>query len=107
MTDDEITRDEEAARIDGNYMALRYIAEVRQLQKELIRQTSRADANWDGLNDAEMEIAEMTAARDEACNLADEGWAYAGDYFRDKWQATPQIEALRKVGAIDQLRRGK
>lgn len=61
----------------------------------------------EGIEDLQRQLAAMTAARDEACDLADEGWAYAGDYFRDKWQATPQIEALRQVGTVDQLRRGK
>ena len=47
---------------------------------------------------AESQLVAMTAARDEACDLAEDGSAYAGEYFREKWQCAESIAALRKVG---------
>jgi hypothetical protein len=42
--------------------------------------------------------AERDAARAvalEACDVAEEGWAYAGEYFRDKWDAGGRLANLR------------
>jgi hypothetical protein len=41
LTDDELDRDEEAARLDGNYMALRYMREVRALRQQALTQEER------------------------------------------------------------------
>lgn len=39
----------------------------------------------------------LLTALDEAIELAIEGWAYASDYFREKWEYEPRIDGLRKV----------
>jgi hypothetical protein len=44
------------------------------------------------------EIDRLRALLVEACDLADEGWAYAGDYFRDKWRCEERLSTLRNTG---------
>lgn len=34
---------------------------------------------------------------EEALDLAEEGWDYASDYFRDKWECERQFKELRVV----------
>jgi predicted metal-dependent phosphoesterase TrpH len=51
---------------------------------------------WRAARDAA--VAERDSARAvalEACDLAEEGWAYAGEYFRDKWDAGGRLANLR------------
>jgi hypothetical protein len=44
------------------------------------------------------EIDRLRALLVEACDLAAEGWAYAGDYFRDKWRVDERLSTLRSTG---------
>jgi hypothetical protein len=39
----------------------------------------------------------LRVALTEAADLAEEGWAYAGDYFNEKWNAPKRIAELRKL----------
>lgn len=36
-------------------------------------------------------------AFEEAIELAEEGWGYASDYFRDKWECERQFKELRAI----------
>jgi uncharacterized NAD(P)/FAD-binding protein YdhS len=42
-------------------------------------------------------IASLKAALREACDLAEEGWEYASDYFRDKHDSAGRIAELLKL----------
>ena len=58
-------------------------------------------AQWAAEVELERERAERLAeALDDAIQLADEGWAYAGDYFREKWNYVGQADALRAILAV-------
>lgn len=46
------------------------------------------------------ENARLRAALVDAIELADEGWAYAGDYVTVRWAATERLAALRAVMPI-------
>jgi hypothetical protein len=37
------------------------------------------------------------AAFQEAVDLAQEGWSYASDYFREKWSYEERVKALRAL----------
>ena len=67
-----------------------------------LRRIEQAALEWDllvaRLRAAETRIVELEAALVEACDLASEGWDYAGDYFREKWRADERVERLRKIG---------
>ena len=41
------------------------------------------------------EAARLRKALQEAIALAEEGWGYAGDYFREKWGYEQQMAALK------------
>jgi hypothetical protein len=41
--------------------------------------------------------ASALEALEEAIDLADEGWAYADDCYRDKWDFEPRIAKLRAL----------
>jgi len=41
------------------------------------------------------EVARLKAALREAIMLAEEGWGYAGDYFREKWDYEEQLATLK------------
>jgi hypothetical protein len=43
------------------------------------------------------ELASLKAALREACDLAEEGWEYASDYFRDKHDSAGRIAELLKL----------
>lgn len=50
---------------------------------------------------AEAEVTRLRAALADACELAEEGWSYAGDYFRDKWGYAERMAAARAaLGAV-------
>jgi hypothetical protein len=58
------------------------------VRQELLRRLSAGDA-------AVAEVARLKAALREAIGLAEEGWGYAGDYFREKWGYAGQLAALK------------
>lgn len=43
----------------------------------------------------EAEVARLREALVDASDLAEEGWAYAGDYFNDKWDSAARIAKCR------------
>jgi len=43
-------------------------------------------------------LAATKSALKEACDLAEEGWAYAGEYFQQKWDCAGKIAELRAIG---------
>jgi len=57
-------------------------------RQELLRRLTAGEA-------AVAEAARLKAALQEAITLAEEGWGYAGDYFRTKWGYAGQIAALK------------
>jgi hypothetical protein len=44
---------------------------------------------------ARAEAARLRDSLAEACDLAEEGWAYAGEYLNEKWDTKNQIAGLR------------
>ena len=58
------------------------------IHAELLRRLSAGDA-------AAAEVARLRKALQEAIALADEGWGYAGEYFREKWGYEQQLAALK------------
>jgi hypothetical protein len=46
---------------------------------------------------SDLERIRLRSGLREAIQLADEGWAYAGEYFRDKWDCESRIAELRKL----------
>lgn len=44
---------------------------------------------------SEAEVERLRAALVDASELAEEGWAYAGEYFWQKWDARARLDALR------------
>ena len=67
---------------------------------EALRKCHRDDVDLTTQLESERDAA--TASRDrlramlaECCEIAEEGWAYAGDYFRDKWCDAARLAALR------------
>lgn len=52
-------------------------------------------ARDDAVTDAEMRCALATQALQQAIDLAEEGWAYASDYFREKWACPERLAELR------------
>lgn len=42
-------------------------------------------------------IEALEAGLREALDLAEEGWAYATPYFRDKWESNERTDALRSL----------
>ncbi len=44
-------------------------------------------------------VAELEGQLAEAIELADEGWAYADNYFRVKWNFVERIAAIRATGS--------
>lgn len=43
------------------------------------------------------EEEKLRAALASAIALAEEGWSYASDYFRKKWQCEERAQELRKI----------
>lgn len=39
--------------------------------------------------------AELAEALSECIDTAEEGWAYASDFFREKWECEEEIEKAR------------
>lgn len=44
---------------------------------------------------ARAEASRLKALVVEACDLAEEGWEYAADYFNQKWEPRPRLAAIR------------
>lgn len=42
-------------------------------------------------------IKALRAKLEDACNLAEEGWAYADEYYQTKWRSAERIAALRAL----------
>ena len=73
---------------------LRYEATVQEAEERL----QFVAAQWAAEVELERERAERLAeALDDAIQLADEGWSYASDYFRNKWNYTGEADALRAI----------
>lgn len=51
------------------------------------------EANW----------VKAIAALREAIELADEGWSYADDYFRSKWEYVEERNRLAKICGMPQI----
>jgi len=50
---------------------------------------------------AEQRVERLRVALDDGIELAEEGWAYASDYFREKWGARVRIDTLCSALADD------
>ena len=73
-------------------------AEIEWLKKVRAEQTAN-------LGKMQARIAALERAYREAVEDADEGWAYASDYFRDKWRWDERAKAHHdRLAALDALK---
>lgn len=48
----------------------------------------------------EADVALAGAALEKAIALAEEGWSYASEYFREKWGCVEELKALRRIASV-------
>lgn len=83
--------------IDALERADHYRDELIQTNAEVVRlrlAQRMLDAKMDELR---AENDRLREALDHAIELAEEGWAYADDYFRAKWGCEERIKTLREA----------
>lgn len=72
------------------------------IQVRMLRAENERLRNGDGLEySLSLTNADLRAALRDAIDLAEEGWAYAGDYFREKWELDTRLDALKQALGSD------
>jgi len=100
MSAEPLTREERDRLQDPRRWGVthqRWEATVQEVEERL----KFVAAQWKKEVELERERADRLAeALDDAIELADEGWSYASDYFREKWNYVGEADALRAILAV-------
>lgn len=73
------------------------LAWIEHLEAEAERNRPMAPVVMDELGRLRDRGRRLETALRDACELAREGWAYAGDYFNSKWESNARIAECQAV----------